>query len=131
MSRFITNLDMKLKIDTSNTWVITTPLVYGSDLIGRVTVSTGFETDLASVPRIPIIYSMWGNRAHREAVVHDYLFRIDSVPKVDFAIANKVFLEAMDARAKRWYIRYPMYWAVCFGSKSFFHNHKVNDSMGG
>ncbi len=131
MSRFITSLDMKLKIDTSNTWVIMNPLIYGSDLIGPVTVPAGFETDLASVPRIPIIYSLWGNRAHREAVVHDYLFRIDSVPKVSFAMANKVFLEAMEVRGKSWYIRYPMYWAVCFGSKSFFHNHKVNDSMGG
>lgn len=129
MSRFISHLNMKLKIDTSNTWVLTTPLVYLSDLVGRVTVSAGFETDLASVPRIPIIYSMWGDRAHREAVIHDYLFRIGSVPEVSFSVANRVFLEAMDVRAKRWYIRYPMYWAVCFGAKDFFHKRKVNDSI--
>ncbi len=129
MSRFISHLNMKPKTDSSNTWVLTTPLVYASDLVGRVTVPAGFETDLASVPRIPIIYSMWGNRAHREAVIHDYLFRIGSILKVDFAIANKVFLEAMEVRRKPWYIRYPMHWVVCFGSKSFFHNHKVNDSI--
>lgn len=129
MSKFLTNLNVELKED-SRVWRVTFPLVYASDLIGQVLVPEGFETDFASVPRIPLIYSMWGDRAHREAVLHDYLFRSDSVPKTSFDVANEVFLEAMAACGKSWCVRYPMYWGVCLGARSYFHQYKVGDSIG-
>ncbi len=37
----------------------------------------GMESDLASVPRLPIIYLMWGDRAHRPAFLHDGCYRTD------------------------------------------------------
>lgn len=129
MSKFTTDLNTKIKPDDESVWIVTFPLIYDSDLIGKVTVPVGFETDLASVPRIPVIYSMWGNRAHREAVIHDYLFRIDSFPIVSFSVANSVLLESMTALGKSWYIRYPMYWGVCIGSYGFYHKHKVEDTI--
>lgn len=36
------------------------------------------ESDLASVPRVPVIYFLWGDRAHREAFLHDFFYRCDS-----------------------------------------------------
>ena len=126
INKFTTNLSIELKED-SKVWILTSTLVYESDLIGKVSVPIGFQTDLASVPRIPIIYAMWGDRAHREAVIHDYLFRIDSFPIVSFDIANKVLLEAMKARGRPWHIRYPMYWGVCIGAHGYYHKHKVAD----
>ena len=33
------------------------------------------ETDLASVPRLPLIFWWWGDRVHREAVLHDGTYR--------------------------------------------------------
>lgn len=39
----------------------------------------GMESDLASVPRVPIIFLMWGDRVHREAFLHDGFYRIDFV----------------------------------------------------
>jgi len=37
----------------------------------------GMEVDLASVPRLPIIFMMWGDRAHRPAALHDGTYRKD------------------------------------------------------
>jgi len=125
VSKFVTELELKLV--NNKFWTLISSLIYESDLVGVVRVPVGFSTDLASVPRLPIIYSLWGAKAHREAVIHDYLFRSDSIPKTTFQIANKVFLEAMEARNKPFYIRYPMYYGVCVFSRSFFHKRKVND----
>jgi hypothetical protein len=38
----------------------------------------GFQSDDASVPRVPGLYWYWGNKAHREAHVHDYCYRKDA-----------------------------------------------------
>ena len=44
------------------------PLAYWSPLVGRIQVPAGFQTDFASVPRLPIAYWLYGARAHREGV---------------------------------------------------------------
>ena len=110
-SGFVTELYVELKPSRDDEiWVVTRPLIYNSELLGRqVTVQHGFETDLSSVPRIPFVFWFWGGRAHREGVLHDYLYRVDAYPKVSFSVANSVFLEAMKSRGKPWNVRYPMY----------------------
>lgn len=127
-ARFLTELKARLKGD-DKVWVLDWPLVYFSPLVGLVEVPVGFQTDFASVPRVPIAYTLYGNRAHREGVVHDYLFRKDSKPSVSFGDANKVFLEAMECRGKAWFIRWPMYLAVCAFSWPCFHKRKVTDKL--
>jgi hypothetical protein len=42
----------------------------------RITVPIGFQTDFASVPRIPVVFELYGNKAHEPAVVHDYLYSL-------------------------------------------------------
>lgn len=37
-------------------------------------IPEGFETDLASVPRIPVAYLVLGGRGKKAAVVHDWLY---------------------------------------------------------
>jgi len=54
------------------------PLIWIHDDL-RIEIPTDFESDGASVPRVPIIYDAWGDRAHREAFGHDYGYRTDSV----------------------------------------------------
>lgn len=125
---FLTDLDVRLK-DDDTVWVVNSPLEYYSPLVGLISVPAGFETDFASVPRVPVAFWFYGNRAHREGVIHDYLFRSDSVPSVRFNIANEVFLEAMECRKKPWYVRYPMYSAVCAFSYPCFHKRKVGDKL--
>jgi len=129
MSQFLSDLDVRLKFDNECVWVVDSPLIYESDLLGLIEIPTTFETDFASVPRIPIIYFSWGAKAHREAVVHDYLYRIDSVPQATYSQANKVFYEAMKTRNKKILIRYPMFFGVVLGGWASYHKKNVFDKI--
>ena len=143
-SGFQTELSVHLKQDSDSIWVVDRPLKYWSKLLNQLVIippwfetkepdfsdeSSFFETDFASVPRVPIFYSMWGDRAHREAVLHDYLYRIDSIPVVTKSNADSIFLEAMKSTGKPFYIRWPMYLGVKFGGWTAFHKKKVKDKI--
>jgi len=132
MAFFLTELNARLKDDES-IWVLKSPLIYVSDILPdgpkRIVVPSGFETDFASVPRLPLFYWLFGDRAHRESVLHDYLYRRDSVPQATYEQANAVFLEAMALRGKPVYVRYPMWWGVCLGGRMAFHQRKVGDRL--
>lgn len=129
MGKFITELDISLKRGSDTVWVLNSSLIFDSSLVGWISAQEGFETDLASVPRIPVAYSLWGARAHREAVIHDYLFRTDSKPFVGFGMANRVFLEAMIVRGKPLYVRQPMFWGVCIGGYGSYHKRPVDATL--
>jgi hypothetical protein len=143
-SGFQTELDARLKEGNDAVWVIHSPLKYYSEILGRLIVvptwfetepevpsgePLWFETDFASVPRVPIVYELWGNRAHREGVLHDYLFREDSIPVVSWSMANKIFLEAMKSTGKPKRLYYPMYWGVVIGSYPSYHKKRVKDKL--
>ena len=57
-----------------------------------IVVPEGFVTDGSSVPRLPIVYWLYGGRARKAAIIHDFLYQTHICPK---AIADAVFLEAM------------------------------------
>ena len=68
------------------------PLVVQSDGAGKTgTVPAGFQTDLASVPRLPVVYWLTGGTSNAAAVVHDYLY---STHLVDRKTADAVLREA-------------------------------------
>lgn len=127
MIGFKTELTVNLYDSFDNLWILAAPLIYQSKKHGLVTVPAGFVTDFASVPRLPIIHSAWGDRAHRESVLHDYLYRIDAVPKLSFMECNNLFLEAMESRGVAFFIRYPMYLGVCACGRFFFKTNCVTD----
>jgi len=130
MSKFLTDLDIRLKDkDNDKIWVLDSPLVYQSDILGEIVVPAGFETDLSSVPRVPFVFMFWGGRAHREGVIHDMLFRIDSIPQATYSQANAVFFEAMTVRKKPVYVRYPMWWGVVLGGWTAYHKKRVKDRL--
>ena len=89
------------------------------DCDGILRIPKNFVTDFASVPRVPIAYMLFGDRAHHESVPHDYIYQTHIAPK---AIADKMFLEAMGARGKPWYVRYPMYQGVVIGGGSSYRS---------
>lgn len=126
-SEFLSELDAHLHGDC--VWVLNADLIYYSASVGMVIVPAGFMTDLASVPRVPIIYESWGNRCHREAVLHDYLYRSDALPEVSREQADSVFLEAMKARGVSWWIRWPMYWGVSCGGRWSYHQKAVTAEL--
>lgn len=126
-SKFITGLDFHMSPGSDEIYILDAPLVYQSALLKRkVYVPPGFQTDLASVPRVPIVFWFWGGRAHREGVLHDWLYRIDSAPLVSKKVADAVFFEAMESRGKGRMVRYPMWWGVVLGGGGSYHQRNID-----
>jgi hypothetical protein len=68
------------------------PFSYQSDILGCiVTVPMGFVTDLASIPRLPVIYLLLNGIADEAGVVHDYLYSTGLIPRIK---ADQVLREA-------------------------------------
>lgn len=67
------------------------PLVFYSNKVGIIVVPVGFITDLESIPLLR-------GTSKRAGVIHDYLSRIDSKPRVSKQTAASVYLEAMKSR---------------------------------
>jgi hypothetical protein len=134
-SQFLSELNVELCPGCDGIWSLRGALGYYSELLGReLWVPHSFPviqfyTDFASVPRVPIVYEAYGDRAHREAVIHDYLFCKNSDPVVSFMMANRVFLEAMIAREKPLYVAYPMFWGVVIGGYPSYHKRNVEDDL--
>lgn len=126
MARFLTELEIKCCETNENLWQLTEPLVYQSDMVGLVTVPAGFWTDLASTRHIPLVSFIWGDTCHREGCLHDALFRIDSKPLVGFGMANSIFMEAMEAREKGFFVRWPMFFGVWIGGYFSYHKKRMD-----
>lgn len=116
MGKFLNELCVKCIDDDK--WVLIEPFKFMSDLVHfLIIVPEGFETDFASVPRIPLAYLLAGDCAHEAAVIHDYLYRTG---KADRKTADEIFLEAMEAQGIPVWRRYGMYWAIrLFGGSSY------------
>ncbi len=101
--------------------ILTSPLIYDSDVLGeRITVPTGFTTDFASVPRLPLAYLLFGGDVgdNAAAVVHDWLYSQGKVPR---ATCDAVFREAMQAEGVAGWRCWPMW----FGVRLFGGSHYV------
>ena len=139
MGEFLTQLDCSPLKDSDKVWVLKSPLVFRSSILGVITAPTDFHTDLSSVPRLPIIFMLYGGRAHNEGVLHDLLFRKDAADfiefkeglkkRVTFFQANLVFFEAMAARGKRAIVKYGMTTGVFLFGWFSFQKRKVMDKL--
>jgi hypothetical protein len=109
MSYFRTTLKVSLASEKNNRWKLIHRLVFVSDDIGEIIVPAGFETDFASVPRLPLVYMTTGDTARQAAVVHDYLYSIAQHPR---KVADEVFLDAMKVSGVPWIKAHLMYRAV-------------------
>lgn len=83
-----------LSLHGAGLWITREPLRYQSDVAGReITVPKDLITDLASIPRRPIVYLLLGGHAPGPGVVHDFLY---STPDWDDRqLADAVLYEAM------------------------------------
>lgn len=108
---------------------LTSDLYYQCDNDHLIIIPKGFQTDFASVPRVPIVFMLYGDRAHHEAVLHDYLYRTNSIPIVTRSEADNYFKEAMISRRKPYYIYQPMYLGVRLGGFSAYHKLPVGHSF--
>lgn len=96
MSAFLTDLDVKLVSDATNsgrgTWQLMSDLKYQSDIAGRTfVVPAGSLTDFASVPRLMIAFLLTGDTAHEASALHDSLYQTHAVPR---NVADAVLREA-------------------------------------
>lgn len=117
---FLTELELceaEASVDDGR-WTTCTPLVYSSSVAGRIlTVPAGFKTDLASVPRLPVVYLLCGGRANKPAVLHDWLYSSGTLPR---DVCDAVFLEAMGVVGVPWVYRKLMYAGVRLGGASHY-----------
>jgi len=107
MAKFLT--DLVVECINDDKWRLVQDLVYESDIAGTITVPAGFECDFASVPRIPVVFMLCGDEAHKPAVIHDYLYRYAVTSR---KIADKVFEEAMKVCGIWAWRRKMMFWGV-------------------
>ncbi len=94
MSRFLSDLDVRLIDEFADIHQLLAPLVYQSDLLGAtVVVPAGFQTDFASVPRLPLAYMVVGGKGRRAAVVHDWCY--SNPGRYSRKVADDLFAEAL------------------------------------
>lgn len=79
-SGFQTPLQVQL-LEDRKTWLLLSDFVYANDKGELTPVPEGFQTDFASVPRIPIIFDLVGSYGHAAATLHDYLYAIGKLPR--------------------------------------------------
>lgn len=121
MSQFLSKLNTECIDDTAaggrGFWKITEPFVYQSDVLGKtITVEPDFITDYASVPRLPLIYWLFGDTSHEAAVLHDWLFHHHEV--CDEQTANLVLREASQVEGIPHWRLMGIYLGVKFGGES-------------
>ena len=121
MAKFLT----RLKVENADNaddgkWVVVSPLIYQSDVLGQtITVPTGFQTDFASVPRVPFIFEFFGDTSVEAAVIHDWLYTPphEGVSRIE---ADDVLYEASKITDVPFWRRYGIFLGVRFGGKLFW-----------
>lgn len=127
MSGFLTRCVLEIADNQDDgQWVLVQPLVYLSDVAKRAfTVPAGFQTDLASVPRLPLVYLLCGDCAREAACLHDWLY---SARETDRAMADAILREASACTGVPWWRRTLMYWGVRVGGASHWDSQPTSNS---
>lgn len=130
LPRFASVLVLKVADNKDNgQWVVAAPLKYVSLVAGRtIIVPKGFRTDLASVPRLPIIYLLCGGTSNEAAVVHDHLYSTKPVPR---HIADAVLREASRVTGVPAWRRYMIWAGVRLFGWSHWKSRKQVDALMG
>lgn len=109
-------------------WEFEGVLIFISDDGHRVTVTGGFETDGASIPRMfyGLIGGPFSGRYVAAAVIHDALYASHLVSR---ELADELFLEAMrESGVPAWKARV-MYWAVRAGGRAAWKKHSAGKEV--
>ena len=82
-------------------------------------IDAGFVTDFASVPRVPIAFTLFAGKAKKSAVLHDWLYTTKPFSRLE---ADNAFLCAMESEGLGWFTRHAMYRGVRIGGGSYWRN---------
>lgn len=125
MGRFITPLNVELIVESDPArWRLLKPLIYESDAGPLICVPSDFETDFASVPRLPGAFLLAGDTAHRAAVLHDWLYTPPE--KLTRREADGILEEAGKASGVPWWRRWLMWAAVRIGGAGNYQQGAQN-----
>lgn len=117
---FLTDLD--LRAIGQDRWLLLAPFkVRSAVLKAELSVPQGFESDLASVPRLPFVYWTVGARARKGAIVHDHLYQFQPVSRRK---ADAVFYE-LAALEEGWVIAGLMWTGVRAGGWITWRRHEI------
>jgi len=130
MIKFLSSLKVEAidnkYVRLTESFVIWSSLLNDKGYLGLISIPAGFICDYESVPRLPFIFWLLAHTSKRGGVVHDYLYRKDSVPLVPRCIVDAVYEEIMESRNNWWWRRKLKYYGVrTFGSWSY-HKLSVN-----
>lgn len=102
--------------------VKTTEQIWYRDAVFEVTVPSGTESDLASIPRVLwCLVSPWAIAL--PAIFHDALYATQPVARV---VADAALLSMLEQRNVQWCVRWPVYLAVrMFGGRAWQHHTRA------
>jgi hypothetical protein len=106
---FKTRLKVELINNEGKKWKLLEDLVYEDKEHGRITVPSGFETDFASVPRIPVVFELVGDRGHAAATLHDWLYHNGDLTRKE---VDAILLQALRDTKVGKFRSYLMYFGV-------------------
>lgn len=64
------------------------PLVWRSDVYGDILIPPRFRTNYCSVPRWPVLYWMFGGKARKPSVGHDFPYTVHGVLKINYDVST-------------------------------------------
>lgn len=110
MSKVVSFLNqLRVEVLADNSFILTSDFYVLLEEVEEVVVPEGFITDFASVPRIPIVYLAVGNRGHKAAVLHDWLYH---TKKYSRAACDAYFYHALRTSGVGYFYSQAMYRAV-------------------
>jgi hypothetical protein len=77
----------------------------------------GFETDLSSVPRVPLVYYWLGGRGHKEGILHDWLYKTNMFPRED---CDDIYYWALKSERKSKAVCWAMWKGVRIGAEKVY-----------
>lgn len=109
MPAFIGDLVVKLvNDDKQGLWELVQPLSFQSDLLaGVITAPAGHKTDFCSVPRVPFVYDILGDRARKSGTIHDWLYTSHQVDRLtaDCVLEEMLMVDGIGpAEARMFYL---------------------------
>lgn len=105
-----------VKLLDRKVWGLVEDFYYIDPELGIIKVPSGFESDFATVPRLPIIFDMVGAYGHAASVLHDYLYDKALVSRKE---ADVVFYNALRSTGHaRW-----RSWIMYLGVRLFGKQH--------
>lgn len=87
------------------------------DVAATITVPVAFSTDLASVPKVPVVYGIFKLLDIVSPVTHDYMYSTHPYTRKK---CDKIFYKQLRFNGVSWLKAKVMYWAVrAFGHSSW------------